>query len=126
MNEDHSTSRAYCEGCGTTLTPAWDKPCPKCGIKRKSVIVTPKALTLKLIVNSPDVAVTIIRKYYENNPILLFLNIVTTIASSAIGMVLTGPTGIAIGVFVGLALVFIMPPWKKEIKEIKHQITKHQ
>jgi Na+/proline symporter len=57
-----------------------------------------------------------IREYYENHPLAFAVVIALAVASSLVGLVLTGWIGVAVGFLIGAIGFFVIP--RVKIREI--------
>lgn len=57
------------------------------------------------------------REFYEENPRWLTFNVILIVVMSIVGAFLVGPLGIAIGILVGLASFFLIPPGRIKVRE---------
>jgi hypothetical protein len=102
-----------CSRCGHALSLDDSGPCPRCGETRKTYDV-PFEATLHL---QGSLQLTHIREYYENHPLAFAVVVALTVASSLVGLVLTGWIGVAVGLLIGAIGFFVVP--RVKVREIR-------
>src|SRR6266446_3692707 len=114
MSSMNPVRSVKCSRCGHMLSSGHSGPCPRCGDTGK-IYDVPIEGTLHF---KGSLQLTHVREYYENHPAVLAFVIILTVASSFIGLVLTGWIGVAVGLVIGTIAFFVSPRAAIKVREI--------
>ncbi len=112
-----SEQHASCHHCGYPVSTQHSGPCPRCG--------QPGIVEIRVARDAIHVHATeggeleTLREFYKKNPILIFISLALTIASSFAGVVIVGPVGLVLGLLLGFVAFLIGPRAVTHFSEIR-------
>lgn len=108
-----ATPPVTCRHCHVVLAATHQGPCPKCGGQGKDIPVS----GFSHMELTDSVGWQSHREFYENNPLILAIVGLLTVASAGIGLVVEGAIGAAIGLALGLVSFFLSPKGVMLVRE---------
>jgi hypothetical protein len=106
--------KAACSACGAELSLTHQGPYPACGKDGRTLEVR----VHDTVGVKDSLSLESRREFYKKNPVVILVVIAITLASSLLGLVLTGWPGIAIGLVLGSLSYYIGPFAVIKVREI--------
>jgi len=109
------TRKNKCAQCSNELPFDFKGNCPNCGYNVHALTIS----VSEQVAVKENVAYQTIREFYETNPVAKWTVILITVASSAVGLVISGLTGILAGLALGILSYLLGPKAVTKVREIR-------